>query len=96
MGNAWLTVRIPLITKIKGANKLVNPNGTHSVIHHMTIQTIVPNAIFGEFEEENIFSEFEFVVVLFVIEPWEKGNNNTIIKSKGPKIKPIFSLLFLF
>jgi NAD+ kinase len=39
------TVPIQSIIKINGANRLVNPNGTHSVIHQMTIHTIVPNAI---------------------------------------------------
>ena len=34
--NASLTVSIPLIMKIKGANRPVNPKGTHSVIHQIT------------------------------------------------------------
>lgn len=47
LGKAWSAVRIPVTMKIIVANKPVSLKGTHSVIHRIIIQSIVPNAIGG-------------------------------------------------
>jgi hypothetical protein len=84
--NASCIVRMPEIANMIGASIPVIPSGTHSVIHHTTIQSIVPRANCGA----NVGTELSTAAFAMLL---GTGVKIMATNSKGRTMSPMFSFL---